>query len=220
MELFCEPPMYGRDEAGHSSTTATHQPAARIIDPNATRRCPRRRPIGLCAARRYTRARAGRTTNACSILVRNANPTRAPPSASHRTGCARSPAARRRVDSSARMVEATDPISSSTSSASGLLNLNIRTATGVRARTVPAIRPATGDRVVRRTVAYSRATEAKPISACGARMLQEDRPNKRTDSAIAQSDIGVLSTVIEFAASEDPKKKAFHDADPACAAAE
>jgi hypothetical protein len=28
-----------------------------------------------------------------------------------------------------------------------------------------------------------------------------------------------LSTVIEFAASEEPKKKAFHDSDPACAAA-
>jgi hypothetical protein len=37
---------------------------------------------------------------------------------------------------------------------------------------------------------------------------------------MTQSDAGVLSTVMEFDASDDPKKNAFQLADPACAAAE
>ena len=41
----------------------------------------------------------------------------------------------------------------------------------------------------------------------------------RTDSDINHRDMGGLSTVIEFAASEEPKKKAFHDTEPACTAA-
>jgi hypothetical protein len=51
-------------------------------------------------------------------------------------------------------------------------------------------------------------------------MLHDDNPKMRTDSDIGHSDIGVLSTVIEFEASEEPKKNAFHDADPAWTAAE
>ena len=51
-------------------------------------------------------------------------------------------------------------------------------------------------------------------------MLQDERPKIRTDSPIGHSASGVLSTVIEFAASEEPKKNAFHDSEPACAAAE
>ncbi len=51
-------------------------------------------------------------------------------------------------------------------------------------------------------------------------MLHDDSPNSRTDSAIAHSEAGVLSTVIEPAASDEPKKNAFHDSEPACAAAE
>ena len=42
----------------------------------------------------------------------------------------------------------------------------------------------------------------------------------RTESAIGQSDSGGLSTVIEFAASDDPKKNAFQLCEPAWAAAE
>ena len=45
-------------------------------------------------------------------------------------------------------------------------------------------------------------------------------PNARTDSAIAQIDKGGLSTVIELAASEDPKNRAFQLCEPAWAAAE
>ena len=51
-------------------------------------------------------------------------------------------------------------------------------------------------------------------------MLHDESPKTRTDRAIAHSAIGGLSTVIELAASEEPKKNAFHDSDPAWAAAE
>ena len=61
---------------------------------------------------------------------------------------------------------------------------------------------------------------ATPISAWGTRMLQLERPKSRTDRAIGHSASGVLSTVIELAASLEPKKNAFHDSEPACAAAE
>ena len=51
-------------------------------------------------------------------------------------------------------------------------------------------------------------------------MLHDESPKIRTDSAIGHSDSGVLSTVIELAASEEPKKNAFQDSEPAWAAAE
>ena len=51
-------------------------------------------------------------------------------------------------------------------------------------------------------------------------MLQLERPKSRTESAIGHSESGVLSTVIELAASLEPKKNAFHDSEPACTAAE
>ncbi len=46
------------------------------------------------------------------------------------------------------------------------------------------------------------------------------RPNRRTERAIGQSAAGGLSTVMAFAASSEPKKKAFQDWLPACTAAE
>ena len=51
-------------------------------------------------------------------------------------------------------------------------------------------------------------------------MLQDESPKSRTESAIGHRASGGLSTVIEPAASEAPKKNAFHDSEPACAAAE
>ena len=51
-------------------------------------------------------------------------------------------------------------------------------------------------------------------------MLHELRPNTRTDRPMIQSDAGGLSTVIELAASNDPKNQAFQLCEPACAAAE
>ena len=124
------------------------------------------------------------------------------------------------MDSTPRSVAYTEPTSSSTSRASGLLKRNISTATGVVASTRPLSRPANGDPVVRRTVAWSRPTAATPASACGTRMVHDERPKTFTASAIGHNESGVLSTVIELAASEEPKKNAFHDSDPACAAAE
>ena len=113
----------------------------------------------------------------------------------------------------------TEPIISSTSRASGLSKRNISTAIGVSARTAPARRPATADPVVRRTVPCSRPTDATPISACGTSRLHDDRPNIRMERPITHSEAGVLSTVIELAASEAPKNSAFHDSEPAWAAA-
>jgi hypothetical protein len=84
-----------------------------------------------------------------------------------------------------------------------LLKRNISTATGVSAETAPASRPAAGP-YQRRTVANSSPTVATPISACGTRMLHELRPKIRTDSAMIHSAPGVLSTVIELAASDEP----------------
>jgi hypothetical protein len=106
------------------------------------------------------------------------------------------------------------------SSASGLLKRNISTATGVSAITAPPMSAATADPVVRRMVACRSQTAPTPASACGTRMLHDDSPKMRTDSAIGQMASGVLSTVMLFAASEEPKKNAFQDADPAWAAAE
>ena len=51
-------------------------------------------------------------------------------------------------------------------------------------------------------------------------MLHELSPNSRTESAISHSDAGGLSTVMELAASDEPKKNAFQLCEPACAAAE
>ena len=72
----------------------------------------------------------------------------------------------------------------------------------------------------RRIVAYSTATLATPISASGSRMLNGLSPKILIDSAMNHRLIGGLSTVIELAASEEPKKKAFQLTEPACAAAE
>ncbi len=107
----------------------------------------------------------------------------------------------------------------STNRASGLLNRNISAATGVRASADPASNAAKG-LVTRLTVAYSRPTDATPINASGNRMANELTPNIRADSAMNHNAPGVLSTVMELAASDDPKKNAFQETDPAWAAAE
>ena len=74
------PPMYGRDEAGHNSTMATHHAlAASTASPNQAI-WTIRRPIPGLAHQRYTRAKAGSTMKASSVLSRNAKPTRAPES--------------------------------------------------------------------------------------------------------------------------------------------
>ena len=133
MLLCCDPPMYGR-ALGRDQFDDRHPPAGgdhdgqpgqqQLPDPRASSR------VG--AASRYTPAKTGTTRNAWSILVRKPRPTSAPTSAIHRV-----PAV-----STARTVAYAPATSSSTSSASGLLNRNISVATGVVARTAPAISPA------------------------------------------------------------------------------
>lgn len=100
-----------------------------------------------------------------------------------------------------------------------MLKRNISAATGVSASTTPAVSPAVAPKR-RRTAAYSTATVPAPISASGTRICQDPSPKSRTDRAIGQSAAGGLSTVMEFAASEEPKKKAFQLSLPAWTAAE
>ena len=50
---------------------------------------------------------------------------------------------------------------------------------------------------------------ATPMSASGTRICQEPRPKRRTDRPIGHRAAGGLSTVMELAASEEPKKNAF-----------
>ncbi len=142
-------------------------------------------------------------------MARNANPTNAAAASSQPV----------RARSSDRVIAHAPSTSSSTSSASGLLNRNISTATGVSASAAPAINPAAGP-CQRRTVAYSTPTEATPIRACGTRMLQAFTPKIRADSAITHSAAGGLSTMIELAASDEPNRKAFQSLAIACTAAE
>ena len=108
----------------------------------------------------------------------------------------------------ARVTAQAPRVSSKTSKASGLLNRNMRVATGVRASASPASRPATGPNQ-RRTVTESTPTVATPSSACGTRIDHELTPNRRAERSMTQSDAGGLSTVMKLAASEEPKKKAF-----------
>ena len=209
MLLCCDPPMKGREPTGVSITAAIHQPAETTIEASAISRSTTRRPSLGGAATRYARPSGGTTSSTCSCFVRNPKPMSAPVATIHL----------RRPSSIARNVVYAASVMRSTSSASGLLNLNMSAATGVVAITAPAIRPAAAESL-RRTAAYTTATVATPISAWGTRMLQELRPNARTDRPMIQSDAGGLSTVIELAASNDPKNHAFQLCDPACAAAE
>ena len=75
--MFCEPPMYGRDDAGHSSTIATHHPPATSIASAGDDQSPRRRPQPAPARRPGRRARSRAAPGRpAAILVRNAKPTR------------------------------------------------------------------------------------------------------------------------------------------------
>ena len=51
-------------------------------------------------------------------------------------------------------------------------------------------------------------------------MLHELTPNSRADSPMTHSEAGGLSTVMKFAASDEPKKNAFQLFVPAWTAAE
>ena len=82
------------------------------------------------------------------------------------------------------------------------------TVTGVRASTRAAKRAAVWP-AARRTVAWRTPTAATPMSACGRRIDQLEKPKRRAESTGAQSASGGLSTVMKFAASREPKNIAF-----------
>ena len=58
------------------------------------------------------------------------------------------------------------------------------------------------------------------MTTWGRRIAKELSPKTLTDRAMIHSEAGGLSTVMELAASEEPKKKASQSAEPACTAAE
>src|SRR3984957_9914540 len=153
-------------------------------------------------------AKPGTTRKACSILARNANPISTPQKTSQRV----------RPFSTARTSAYAAAVINSTSSASGLLNRNIRAATGVSASTSPAISPAGGPNH-RRTAAYSSPTEATPSSACGTSIDHWLNPKIRPDGSMTQSEAGVLSPVMKLDESNEPKKNAFQLLVPAWTAA-
>jgi hypothetical protein len=192
MMLFVvEPPMYGRDDAGTSSTMATHQPADTSTASPPASSCRIRRPSFGGPKSRYASAKAGNTRKACSILVRKPKPTMVPASTNHRV----------RPSSTARSVAYAPMLSSRTSSASGLSKRNISAATGVVATTAPAMSPAAGPAgpagpTARRTAAYTTPTVATPMSASGSSSVHELIPKRRAASAGSHSEAGVLSTVM------------------------
>ncbi len=206
--MSVEPAMYGRESAGHRPTSATYHPADTTIAAAPTSNFPMRCHSPTGAATRNTSAKPGTTRNACSIFVRNAKPTAQPANAIQRVLAV----------SVARTMQYAATMSSSTINASGLLNRNIKAATGVSASTAPAIRPATGP-LHRRTVEYSSATEPTPINACGTSMVNELKPNSLPDRPITHIAAGGLSTVMALPGSSDPNSHAFQSCVPAWTAA-
>ena len=99
-----------------------------------------------------------------------------------------------------------------------MLKRNISTAAGVNASVAPAASATLGPDQ-RRTAAYSSATEATPISACGASIDHELNPKIRPERPMTHSEAGGLSTVIAFEESIEPNSSAFQDRVPACRAA-
>jgi hypothetical protein len=86
------------------------------------------------------------------------------------------------------------------------------------ASAAPAISPAPGP-LHRRTVKYSTATAATPISACGSSMVNSLNPKSLPDKPITHMAAGGLSTVMALPASREPNSHAFQLWVPACAAA-
>src|SRR5882672_5225264 len=121
IELSVVEPMYGREAAGHSATAAIHHPDDTIKATSAPVSCRIRLPSFGGPAIRYTRANAGRTKNAWSILVLNARPVSAADTSRGRV----------RPDSSAFQRAHAEARPRRVKNASGLLLRNIATAIGV-----------------------------------------------------------------------------------------
>ena len=127
---------------------------------------------------------------------------------------------------SACWVATTAPTIRVTSSASGLLNRNISAATGETANSAPAPnaaafsipvptwerKPILVEWTMSRTLTPARRT-------CGRSIENEENPKTRALSAMSHSAAGGLSTVIAFAESSEPKRKASQFSEPAWTAA-
>src|SRR5262249_26055306 len=115
-EFVCDPPMYGRSDAGTSSTTATHQPLAPTKAAPATTSRRTQCRTDPHANNSHVSANAGTTRYACRYFVRNANPTITDVATTQRSP----------PDSIARIAVHAATTNSNVSSASGLSNRNIR----------------------------------------------------------------------------------------------
>jgi hypothetical protein len=152
--------------------------------------------------------KAGTTRNAWSIFVLKANPTRT--------------AERRRNRvlpfSTAFQIAQAAARQRNVRNASGLLNRNMSTATGVSANATAAMWAAMSP-AQRRTSRCRIRTDATPASASGSSMLHELKPKRRAESDCTHSAIGGLSTVMKLPASSAPKNIAFQLTEPAFTAA-
>jgi hypothetical protein len=119
---------------------------------------------------------------------------------------------------SARTVQYAAAVINSTITASGLLNRNIKAATGVSASTAPASNPVRGP-PMRATAAYTKATAATAISASGISMLALLNPKICPERLITHCETGGLSTVMKLCLSREPNSRASQLVEPACAAA-
>ena len=181
------------------------------------------------AAARYTTATAGSGMKPSSILVLNARPNATALSISQASGCPLPSRSGSRSGRPARNDSSTPQApraSSRVSIVSGLSSRSIATTTGVRVRASAAIRPAAyaprspvSPATLRRTAAYTTATAATPSAACGSSRLQLLNPKIRAEIPIAQNANGGLSTVMNDAESNEPKKNAFQLSVPLSTAA-
>ena len=175
--------------AATSTRRAEHDELAR------SRAAEPRRP-----ASRYTSPKPGSTRNACSILARNPKPTSA-------TG-EHEPPWCRPLERAGHRVRGADE--QEHEQRVGVVEPEHQRGDR-RERERPHRRSARPPGENQRfTVGVSTPTAATPSSACGTRMLHEFTPKMRAPrSPSTQSDAGVLSTVMKFDASDEPKKNAF-----------
>ena len=181
----------GPSAAGHISTPAPtiradHQATAASASPRSAART-------RAGGQQHTAIRAGSTSRPAASWSETKPRGRRPAPASGPYG----------LDRAQRCVGRADQIS--VSSASGLLNRNISTATGVSASTARrAVRRRPG-RAAHRCVEQP---DRRPRpSAPRTSTLQLDSPKTRTDRPVIHSAAGVLSTVIAFAGSENRRTR-------------
>ena len=221
-----------------SSTSAIHHPALSTIDAMGTRSHSRRLGHEVRAKSTQARAIPGTMSSTWNCLVRNPRPRQTPARTSQNATVRvvgavpdlpvwdEVPRCRPLTARSACWVATTAPIIRVTSSASGLLNRNISAATGETANSAPAPnaaafsipvptwerKPILVEWTMSRTLTPARRT-------CGRSIENEENPKTRALSAMSHSAAGGLSTVIAFAESSEPKRKASQFSVPAWTAA-